>query len=39
VEGVEILDRTLTWTSAGASEPLVLDLTTLFAAVHGETHE
>ena len=36
VEGVEILDRTLTWAPAGAPEAFVLDLVAFFATVHGE---
>ena len=39
VEGVEILDRTLTWTPSGAPEPLVIDLVAFFAAVHGDARE
>ena len=39
VEGVEILDRKLTWVPAGAPEPLVIDLVSFFAAVRGDTRE
>ena len=39
VEGVEILDLTLTWMPDGATEPLVLDLVSFFADVHDEGHE
>ena len=39
VEGIEILDRTLTWAPAGAAEPLVIDLGDFFAAVRGDSRE
>ena len=39
VEGVEILDLTLTWMPDGATEPLVLDLVSFFAEVHDEGRE
>ena len=39
VEGVEILDLTLTWMPDGATEPLVLDLASFFAEVHDEGRE
>ncbi len=39
VEGVKILDRTLTWTPAGAPEPLVIDLVSFFAAVRGDSRD
>lgn len=35
-ERPEIIDTTLAWTPTGASEPLLIDLPTLFAAILGE---
>lgn len=38
-ERPEILDRTIEWQPAGASEPLVLDLAAFFARVHRQREE